>query len=41
MQNGYFQLVNEPNGYGVKLYQPKDGGEPIRIGELLDYLDVR
>ena len=39
MQNGYFKLVNEPNGYGVRLYQPKDGGEQIRIGELLEYLD--
>lgn len=39
MQNGYFQLVNDANGYGVKLYQPKDGGEPIRIGELVEYLD--
>lgn len=39
MQNGYFQLVIEPNGYGIKLFQPKDGGEPIRGGELLDYLD--
>ncbi len=39
MQNGYFKLVNEQNGYGVKLVQPKDGGEAIRIGELLEYLD--
>ena len=39
MQNGYFKLVNEPNGYGVRLCQPKDGGEQIRIGELLEYLD--
>lgn len=39
MQNGYFKLVNEPNGYGVRLCQPKDGGEQIKIGELLDYLD--
>lgn len=39
MQNGYFKLVNEPEGYGVRLCQPKDGGEQIRIGELLEYLD--
>lgn len=39
MQNGYFQLVSDPSGYGVKLYQPKAGGEEIRIGELLEYLD--
>lgn len=39
MQNGYFRLVNMPDGYGIKLYQPRDGGEGIRIGELLEYLD--
>jgi len=41
MQNGYFQLVNYPDGYGygVKLFQPRDGGEGIRLGELLEYLD--
>lgn len=39
MQNGYFRLVSEPNGFGVALYQPKDGGEEIKIGELFNYLD--
>lgn len=39
MQNGYFKLVNEPNGYGIMLCQPKGGGEQIRIGELVEYLD--
>lgn len=38
MRNGYFQLVNAGEGYGVKLVPPTDGGEPIRIGELTDYL---
>ena len=39
MQNGYFRLVNDPEGYGVALYQPQDGGEYIHIGELIGYLD--
>ncbi len=39
--NGYFQLVNIPNGFGVKCMPPQDGGEPIRINELLEYLEVR
>lgn len=39
MQNGYFQLVKDSTGYGIKLYCPKDGGEEVRIGELLEYLD--
>lgn len=39
MQNGYFRLVSDADGFGVALYRPKDGGEEIQIGELLEYLD--
>lgn len=39
MQNGYFQLVKTPNGFGVRLIPPVGGGEDIRIGEVLHYLD--
>ena len=39
MQNGYFRLVSDSDGYGIALYQPRDGGELINIGELLGYLD--
>lgn len=39
MQNGYFRLVNDSVGFGVALYQPKDGGEEIQLGELIEYLD--
>lgn len=39
MQNGYFRLVNDFDGYGVALYQPKDGGEEIQLDELTSYLD--
>lgn len=39
MQNGYFQIVKAPGGYGVKLVPPVDGGEEIRTYELINYLD--
>lgn len=39
MQNGYFRLVQDNEGFGVALYQPKDGGEEVQLGELIDYLD--
>ena len=39
MQNGYFRLVSDSDGYGIQFYQPKDGGDEIQLGELLGYLD--
>ena len=39
MQNGYFRLVKDSKGYGIALYQPRGYGEPIRIGEVVRYLD--
>lgn len=39
MRNGYFQVVKTSNGYGVRLFPSVDGGEDIRIAELLHYLD--
>lgn len=39
MQNGYFRLVKATNGFGIRLIPPADGGEDIRIGELMHYLD--
>jgi len=39
MRNGYFQLVNTPGGFGIKLFPPLDGGEDIRMIELIHYLD--
>lgn len=40
MQNGFFKLVNAPGGYGIKIIPPKDGGEGIQIGEVVNYLDT-
>ncbi len=39
MRNGYFQIVNVQGGFGLKLVPPADGGEDIRLAELLAYLD--
>ncbi|MBQ9141591.1 MAG: DUF342 domain-containing protein [Lachnospiraceae bacterium] len=37
--NGYFQLIEIEQGFGLKLVPPSDGGENIRIAEVIDYLD--
>ncbi len=39
--NGYFQLVNIPSGFGIKCMPPQDGGEPVLINEMSDYLGAR
>ncbi len=42
MQNGYFRMVSTDNGgYGLKIFPPVDGGEPIRLNEVTDYLTHR
>lgn len=41
MRNGYFQLVNAGGGYGLKITAPAEGGEPVRINEVMDYLTQR
>ncbi|MCM1568811.1 MAG: FapA family protein [Roseburia sp.] len=38
MKNGFFQLVKVVRGFGVKLVPPEDGGEQIRMAELINYL---
>lgn len=37
--NGYFRLVNLEQGFGLKLFPAVDGGENIRIAEVIDYLE--
>ncbi|MBR6325294.1 MAG: DUF342 domain-containing protein [Lachnospiraceae bacterium] len=39
MKNAYFQVVKTAEGYGLKIYAAQDGGEGIRIQELISYLD--
>ncbi len=41
MKNGYFQLVNDDGGFGIKIFAPTDGGQIVNIGELSDYLCKR
>lgn len=36
--NGYFRLVKVEQGIGLELIPPTDGGEQIRIAEVMDYL---
>lgn len=38
MKNGYFKIIKDGDGYGLLLVPPKDGGEPLRIVEITDYL---
>lgn len=39
MSNGYFKLVKTTGGCGVKLFPPTDGGEEIKLLDLVTYLD--
>lgn len=39
--NGYFQIMLGDNVSFVRLFPPKNGGEPIRIDELRDYLSSK
>ncbi len=39
--NGYFQLVITPKGTGIKVFAPTDGGEPLNVNDVRDYLDDR
>lgn len=39
--NGYFQLINEDSGTSVKLIPPTQGGEPIELSEVTNYLTVK
>ncbi len=38
-RNAYFRLVKDGTGYGVKFFPPLEGGEEIRLQELINYLD--
>lgn len=39
--NGYFQLETKSDGVYVRLYPSTEGGQPVNIKELMEYLDVR
>lgn len=39
--NGYFQLVNTPQGTGIRIYAPTDGGKSLNVNVVREYLDER
>lgn len=38
MKNGYFQLICGGSGTAIKLFKPVDGGAPVTVRELMEYL---
>lgn len=41
MRNGYFQLVIQDGGTFIRLFPPVDGGEPISLEEVRQYLALK
>ena len=39
MMNGYFKLVSLPQGFGIQLFAAKEGGEMVRVLEVMNYLE--
>lgn len=39
MRNGYFQLVGEGNQFGIRIYPPEDGGQPVKSADVQAYAD--
>lgn len=40
-RNGYFQLCIKDDGTYIRLFPPVDGGEPISLEELMEYLSAK
>ena len=38
MQNAYFKITSDGSKFGLLLEPPKNGGEPLNIAEVMDYL---
>lgn len=38
MKNGYFQLICGNSGTGLKIFAPVDGGTPVNMKEVVEYL---
>ena len=36
--NGYFQLVISEQGTGIRVFAPTDGGDPLNVNDVRDYL---
>lgn len=39
--NGYFQLYYDERGTFITLYPPTEDGQPVAIGEILNYLQIK
>lgn len=39
MKNGYFRLINIPQGFGIRLFPAEDGGEVVATLEVMNYLE--
>ena len=39
--NGYFRLVNEANRTSIKFIPPSEGGKPIDINDVIEYLSMK
>lgn len=40
VKNGYFQLVCSGSGTALKVVEPKDGGSPVSVREIVEYLNL-
>ena len=38
-RNGFFRLQIEDNGIYLQLFPPVEGGDPVQISEVMDYLN--
>lgn len=39
--NGYFRLIHEEGKTGIKLIPPTNGGEPIQVNDVVEYLTLK
>ena len=39
--NGYFRLIHEEGKTGMKLFPPTDGGEPVSVNDVTEYLALK
>ncbi|MBQ8591472.1 MAG: DUF342 domain-containing protein [Lachnospiraceae bacterium] len=39
--NGYFQLIYNEAGTSIRLVPPTDGGEPLKMADVMEYLDMK
>ena len=39
MKNGYFQVVCGNDGTVLKIFSPSDGGKPVNVKEVVNYLN--